>query len=357
MSRNRVEMSGKLFRKLQTAALADDPDFPDDLHARWIKRKSEEDSTLMAEAKVGILPLGMLSLCASIEHFGEKYFCFAGLPLPDELPVGLEPIDPTPGLFACVVVEGDMPANASAARVRDLLEGQHKDVEGYIGHELEDIMPLFPKLSFFRLDDPSQIYATKVERVAGAYIAKGYPGYPLPLSSETIAALGSLFDSGPDTIPHHLPLQGLLSYNWPAFFLDLYRCLEQLYSAPKLAVLKNQVTHAGSLSDLALLLENILAWRPREEDSLALLLEKIPMEAREGLISAICEGEQTPEATAAKCATHIYRLRNSHVHFRPAMKASAIAPAQWDRIVRAMVRAVSEVYTEYGEAFLEVPAK
>src|SRR5690606_22332176 len=97
-------------------------------------------------------------------------------------------------------------------------------------------------------------------------------GHPLEFDSNLQSRLLALFESGADTIPFSLPLQGLLSYSWPSLFLDLYRCLEQLYTALKLKSLVGKISHNGSLADLAYLLEDELSWRPKEQDALASIL-------------------------------------------------------------------------------------
>lgn len=355
MARNRIEMSQDIFRKIQAAALASDPHFPDDGHSRWIKRESLDDANLMAEATVTILPLGVNMLAASIDYKAERYFCFVGLPCPEEPPTGLEAVNATPGLFASLVVAADIPASATAAKVRDVIEGAHRDVPGYEGHSLIEIMELFPRLSFYRsINSSDEVYLSQLERVSGSYCARGYNGFPLPLGSQTIHSLIDLFENGPETVPYQLPLRGILSYNFASFFLDMYRCLEQLYSAPKLGSLSAKIRHDGSLADLASVLENILSWRPKEEESLCALLRDVSSNSREAISVAIGGNKGTiSDPTAEKCASLIYRLRNSHVHFRPAMKAENIPDWQWEAIVSAMCRVVIEVYVEFGIRFLQ----
>ena len=55
-----------------------------------------------------------------------------------------------------------------------------------------------------------------------------------------------------------------------------------------------------------------------------------------------------------KCAEFIYRLRNSNVHFCPAMKAEKISDAKWNAIIVALCDVVLEVYKHFGALFLIV---
>jgi len=355
MSRNRKQMSTDIFDRIHAAAFANDENYVADSHPRWIARKDDVDADLMANAEIRVLPLGMQIFSMSVSYKTKRFFCFSGLPKPAEVPVGLSPVDATPGLFACAVVLGDMPAIASAAQVLDAIGQQYHGIDGYYGHDLSDILLFFPEISFFEVSDGvDENYLLNLERVAGSYVSRGYQKRPLDLNPNTLKKLVELFEGGPDAIPYHLPLQGVMSYSWPSLFLDLYRCLEQLYSAPRLANLIEKVHHDGSLSDLARILENVLSWRPREEESLATLLNKLSRTARESLISSFFVGQtDLSEATGEKCASYVYKLRNSHVHFRPAMSADKISSYQWNSIISAMCDAVIEVYLEMGGSFFD----
>lgn len=355
MSRNRKDMSAAIFLRIDVAASEKDPEYVADANFRWIARKDAADAQLMAEAKVTSLPLGMRTMAASVEHGGKRIFCFSGLPIPSEAPLGLVEIDATPGLFASVVFETDLRAQTTAAQARDVLQEQHHGIEGYNGHDLMSIMGLFPELRFFEASAQIEVpYIQSLERVTGSYVSRGYPGYPLNLETLTLVRLTELFEAGPDTVPYHLPLQGIFSYNWPALFLDLYRCLEQLYSAPRLSILSKNVVHNGSLADLSLILETTLSWRPREEESLSAIFEKTSEGTRKSLISAICEANSVLDPTGEKCAAHIYKLRNSHVHFRPALQAPQLETRHWNIIIQAMCDAICESYEHFGTYFLRV---
>ena len=355
MSRNKINMSSYIFDQIHATALAQDPHYLADQNIRWLARKDEEDLSLMVNAEVKVLALGARTFTISIENGDDKYYCFSGLAIPDQLPTALDEVEPTPGLFACVVYCAKLQALGTASQARDILEQQYARQPGYAGHELSGIAPLFPSLYFVKMragvDAP---YLQVLERVAGAYIAAGYPGHPLEVDNRLRLRLLSLFEAGADTIPFSLPLQGLLSYNWPSLFLDLYRCLEQLYTALKLKGLVEKISHKGSLAELAHLLEEELSWRPKEQDALASILALSSNDTRSKILSAFeFDVAELTDYSSSKCAKSIYKLRNSHVHFRPAMKAEPKSSAQWNEIVTAMCDAVDDVYDALGVEFLK----
>ncbi|MBH3399789.1 hypothetical protein I5S60_09400 [Pseudomonas fluorescens] len=354
MSRNKIQMSSYIFDRIHASALAHDPHYLADQNKRWLARKDEADLDLMVNAEVDVLALGAKTLAISIKNGDEIYFCFSGMATPEQLPVNLEEAEPTPGLFACAVYCAELKALGTASQAKDILEQQYHGQAGYSGHELRDIAPLFQKLYFVRVSAGARApYFRELERVAGAYITAGYPGHPLEFDSNLQSRLLALFESGADTIPFSLPLQGLLSYSWPSLFLDLYRCLEQLYTALKLKSLVGKISHNGSLADLAYLLEDELSWRPKEQDALASILVLSSDDTRSKILSAFkFNVGELDEYSPSKCARSIYKLRNSHVHFRPAMKAESKSSDQWNEIMIAMCDAVDDIYEKLGVEFL-----
>lgn len=355
MSRNRIDMSNYIFDQIHASALAQDPNYSYDGNKRWLARKDEADAELMANAEVEVLALGARVFAVSIRYGADSYFCFSGLAIPDQLSVDLEEAESTPGLFGCVVYCAKLQALGTASQARNILEQQYKGLDGYAGHELTEIAPLFPNIHFVKVRAGiSAAYLSKLERVAGAYIAAGYPGSPLEIDSLLRDRLIEFFEAGSDTIPFHLPLQGLLSYSWSSLFLDLYRSLEQLYTALKLKSLVGKISHKGSLAELAYLLEEELSWRPKEQDALASILALASDDTRSKILSAFdYDIAELSDYSSSKCAKSIYKLRNSHVHFRPAMKAEPKTSDQWNRIVMAMCDAVDDVYAVLGFDFLK----
>lgn len=355
MSRNKITMSSYIFDRIQASAVAQDPHFVVDQNKRWLARKDEEDLSLMMDAEVSFLALGAKIFAVSIKTSENRYFGFSGLSVPDQLPSNLEETEATPGLFASAVFCGELQAIATASQARDALEQQYAGQAGYTGHGLAEVMPLFPSIYFVKvIEDVNAPYLENLERVTGTYLAAGYPGHPLEISNNLRLRFVTLFEGGAETIPFSLPLQGLLSYSWSALFLDFYRCLEQLYTTLKLKSLVEKMPHKGSLADLAYLLEDELQWRPREQDALASILELSSSNTRSQILSAFkVDISGLADYSAVKCAKYIYKLRNSHVHFRPAMKAEAKSPEQWNEIMMAMSDAVDEAYEVLGSEFLK----
>lgn len=358
MSRNRKEMSGYIFNGIHSAATAYDSSYQSDDKIRWIKAKDPDDLNLMSDADVRVLSLSARAFTVSITDGEDKYFCFCGLDIPSCIPTNLEEVDVTPGLFACVVFCSKLGSSTTSSQAKNVLQQQYLHQEGYEGHDLSEIIALYPSLYFLKEKEKNKTpYLNNLERVTGAFIACGYNTHPLEIKSNVITRILTIFEAGEETIPYKLPLQGLLSYNWPSLYLELYRCLEQLYSVLKLKSLVQKIPYTGALAELAYLLEDELAWRPKEQDALASILAHTSENSRQNILSAFGINTSTiTDYSSSKCAQYVYKLRNAQVHFRPAMKASELPDSQWNDIVLAMCDIVDEVYKALGSDFLHIKA-
>lgn len=347
-------MQEMIFLQLFERALSLDESFPVDLNPRWIKRQSNADADMMAKADVLSLKLSMINSAALISYGNLSYFGVSGFPNPTELPPGLAPTDLTPALFAIFVTALRLEAHATAAEIRDVVEGFSNVETDYKGHELVDVAALFPPLHFYEIDK-RYIYTNSIERALGAYVARGYIGGPLRLAPASKQRFADLFENGPDTIPYQLPLRGLLSFSWPGLFIELYRCMEQLYSVPRITKLTEEWRSNQPIYNISKLLEEALAWRPKEDESLELLFDKLDSELCKAISRAIRthDAQKSAALTARATARQVYALRNACVHFRPTTILHEMADKQWNDISMGMLDAVEELYRLYGKRFHE----
>lgn len=352
-TRNRIEMSQALFDRLISVANTEgEPiDAPD--QARWIQRRDDLDAALMAKAEVQPLALGRNSRVLMVSFKESRYYLFAGFNSVDEPVGGFEPCDLTPGLLALAILELELSPVASGAAIRDVLEGRYLGVEGYEGHEVTEIATLFPNIICFKADN-NYPFTSDIYRSVGSYLARTYAHGALALTPETLTILTQIFEVGNRHVPFDLLLQGMLSFSWTSFYLEVYRCFENVYAFTRL----NRVTDirpvGKSLRDLAIMLEKELTWRPREEEALASILRFCSQSKLEALYVAICgAGEPTEYHSAA--AKHVYSTRNELVHFRPRMAAVKKNDAEWDLQIQALLECLDEIYAKIGDQFHELP--
>jgi hypothetical protein len=99
-----------------------------------------------------------------------------------------------------------------------------------------------------------------------------------------------------------------------------------------------------SLLEFAAKIENVTGWRPKEEDAIDRLCVLLPP-AAEALFENVKTG--LGGGVDQKIARWLYELRNSVVHFRPAIKQLHLNDAQWDEIFRATLLLIDKIYANY----------
>jgi hypothetical protein len=345
-------MSEELFLQIFERALILDETFPIDLHARWIKRLTHEDADLMAKSEIQSIKLTLINASAIITYKENKYFAVSGFDEPAILPPGLSAVDATPGLFSSFTLAVKLEPTATAASIRDVVEGFSSINPDYQGHDLSIISPLFPPIHFYEIDN-SYVYTNSLERVLGSYLSRGYAVGALRLSPSNRANFALFFEEGPDWVPYVLPLRGLLSFSWAGLFLELYRCIEQLYAVPKIVSLTKIWSSSETIYDISKLLEDVLSWRPREEDSLTILFKELDGDICLAVQRAFKSNSIKDEIREnyARAAKRIYALRNSCVHYRPANKIDDLTDAQWNDVVLFMLEATRQLYDQFGARF------
>ncbi len=353
MARKRIDMSNALFGRLADfAAQLDDPVVNREA-GRWVKNDDATDLALMSKADTEVRIVTRQIRLVRIEHEGELYFCTFGLPEADEVPPDLETVDPTPGLFALAVLEAQVRPSVSvtAAAIKQVMDGQFSDNgSDYSGHDLAEIVPLFPALCVYRATGSAD-YHSLTDRVLGSILVRTYFDGPISLEPETVKVLTRVFEADSPLIPFRNLVQGVLSISWENLFLETYRCVEQLYGMKRFGVLKAQLNFAASPRELAKVIEDQLSWRPKESEAFVGLASL----CGESLVSTVCAGlavqADTHDKRYPRMAHELYGLRNMIVHYRPAHEAVQKSDADWNIIVRGMLDIVAHLYNHHAVEF------
>jgi hypothetical protein len=218
---------------------------------------------------------------------------------------------------------------------------------------LEDIIPLFSLPVVYRATDQLEYHAI-AERVLGSILARTYLDGPISLEPETVEIFARVFEHDSDHIPFRNLIQGVLSISWENLFVEIYRCVEQLYALPRVERLKTALPYASSARELAKILEDHLSWYPKEEESFRALVRL----CEESTISAICLGLDAGEGDThdKRCDTtvrQLYGFRNRIVHYRPIHETIKKSDSDWNIIVRGMLNIVSYLYNTRGAGFFD----
>ncbi|MCO8029940.1 hypothetical protein NI454_08225 [Brevundimonas diminuta] len=352
-------MSAELFGLLAAQAADEGQPVEGPGRARFIKKLSADDAALMAvaQASEALIVTRQIRL-VRIRHADQTYFCTFGLPSPDVIPPGLEVVDATPGLFAVAVLTARVrpipsyPANGGQAfAIKDLLDTQYIGSAGYEGHELDDVARLFPQLTVYRASE-DRAYLEIDERVLGSILVRAYIDGPIAMDAETLVTLTRVFEGDSDLIPFRNLVQGFLSISWENLFVEVYRCIEQLYALPRIEALKAELTYPSAARELAKILEDRLAWRPKEGDAFEALVRMCD----EAIVSRLFGGLDSPakDSHLERCAdavSELYSLRNRIVHYRPVHDRIAKSDESWNVIIRGMLDITAQLYNTKAASY------
>jgi hypothetical protein len=315
---------------------------------RFIKRLDNNDADLMAKAEASALVVTRQIKLVQIKWKEETFFSFFGLSSNDDFPSGLWKIDLTPGTFALSVIESNTHPIADAYQIQDAIE--EPETEGF---ELEDISELFPPANIYQVSEPHEFHQSK-DRLLGSMLSKTYLDGPILLATDTMKLLSDIFESGSKFIPYRNLMQGLLAISWENLFLETYRCIEQMYSAPSVKKLRDNIGSNLALYDLASRLDEHLSWRPKEEVALGKVIASCDEATISSAYQALNPREQDePEKVYIVTAQKIYKLRNSIVHYRPDPDPITKSNKEWNKIICAMLEIVRQIYDRLGQDFFE----
>ncbi len=187
------------------------------------------------------------------------------------------------------------------------------------------------------------------ERVFGCLILEGNK-HLLHSSIET-DLIKRTFENGSEILPFKKIIKSLLYYDEPKhLFLEVYRCIERLYSLPAMEKLKEKLKDNANVEEVCVftlseVVENAIGWRQSEEAGLKMLITDISdseldsalqffdkTSLNTGLLDIEADSKEAIQIEDDKrkqdklselkvkkanfIAKRIYKSRNSFVHFR-----------------------------------------
>jgi len=189
------------------------------------------------------------------------------------------------------------------------------DEPNYVGHEIDDVINWFESITLYAVPPNSILtscsdwfIAATLATSAKAYRADRLPGNVVDGFKDTVRA-GNV---NPESIYY-----GLTSTHWRQCFLEIYKCLENIYYLPWVKRLKYK--HGYTLDGLTLAKQfrSELRWRHREAESISelfTLLEEgtAKSEALRGI--SLFADLDLQDVNRATIGRRIYKIRNVIVH-------------------------------------------
>lgn len=356
MSRNKNQISREIFSKLISFASLRGSDVISPDKMRYIKKLSPDDDRILTHGN-----------CFRFEP--ARYVRFARIALEQHVFIVVvgamelernfdmfEKVELTPAFFSIVLKEFDLHPLYSIVpeKIKEILDEFYVGArEDYSGHDLDDIVGFFAPMSVFKIS-PNCSFGLDFRRVCGALLLSGSFDHILSGGESLRDRLFDLFMNGNDNIPFGSIVSGLLSASWDAFYLQLYRCIENLFGVDKVHRLKIILQLEGEVFDLLDVVRDNLLWRDRESDSIVSLLSmcdrselyRIDRYRIGSIIETAGDNEIGAKNNLERVAKKMYRLRNLTVHFRRDDSGASLTSGQWGDVCFDVIDVIEILYSK-----------
>ncbi|MDR3549084.1 MAG: hypothetical protein P4M11_12635 [Candidatus Pacebacteria bacterium] len=312
---------------------------------RWIHTTSDDRNWLKNLVVDDVFTFSPRVKTAIIQYAGLHYFIAVGFDTSvDDKSVFTE-IDINAGMFTALIQELAVPVRLfiNPLKIIEDVSPSFQGIENYDGHQLESIAGFFEPIIISEVNPNSPIMPNELIRMSFFWLLKNQERITLPFSADTISEMERIVLTGARTIPFSNLVYGIQCSHWQHAFLEIYRCIERLFSFQIIEDLHKDLSLSISLLDFSEKIESVTGWRPLEQDAIRRLFGLLPATAR-SLMEGVRNQVSGREENISKW---IYGLRNSVVHFRPVTKQLKLTDHQWDEIFRAALLLVAQIYAKY----------
>jgi len=306
------------------------------------------------------LKQSVIKLCNVIEisdevRFGvisfdsKDYFFSTGLEEPEDLLPGFVPLQINSGLFTAIVSDLELPVKKgiSILQLEEHVLAQHVNVPLYVGHDFRDIALYFPHLCVFEITVEFPGLSINVYQITSAYLSKNAKFVTLPFSDDTLNHIYDLVMLNSKILSYESIVQTLVSSQFKFAFLDLYRCIEQLYQVIYVDEVHTNLGLNNMRADLLSSLDSDLKWKPQESGSLQKIFSETPENNKKELLNVI----RSMIDEGRDYSAWLYKLRCSIVHLKSLHNNIHVTPNQWNKIICGLADVASYWYYKYQDFY------
>lgn len=217
--------------------------------------------------------------------------------------------------------------------------------ENYSGHKVQDIMDIFVPFSVYKVDrdfvlQDQNEYCLYLYFLLCSKKVKG-----CHFSKKTEDVIEETLLSGL-CIPYYNLFLAVSSNQWRHAFLETYRIIEHAYPAISLKKIKENGIDIP-VGKIAYILEDVISYRPPEENTLKEIFEEISeVKALQNILLEF-DSVKNPEENRYKW--YYKKVRNQIVHFRIKHEDVSLSEEQWDILIRFNISLILYLYKTYGE--------
>jgi len=346
MSLNLINANSEIFERCKSY-VDRFGDFPFNRHAKVCINTSINERAWAADSKLLDLARCLEKFCLKIRVGAEFYVAFVG--------VNCNKLNGWPGCAAEEVHAGMFTAVLYYAKLNvmngvspfaianDIMIMDHGDDVKKV--PLNQLEGYFSEVNVFNVSDDRIVNMSALQLLAVA-VSSSNSHYYLPYSDDVGKIFLDIAVESCNKYPYELLIYAMLSSHYKHAFLEIYRSIERLYPIPKLMEFHSSlaVDHINAIS-LSGLLEQHLSWRPSEEESLRELIENLSDGVRD-ILRGVVESDGGDSKNLSKW---LYRLRNSQVHYREALRRHDMEEDRWNAIIYACLAISSFLYGKFAE--------
>ncbi len=358
MSRSMKDANKRIFEVLDKFVQKSQVNVPVyNQNIRCIKTK-EEDKEWLKELKIikeqPILPNFKTAL---FKFKNQKYFVAVGWQIQKVIDnTVIELVELNAGIVTALLCELKISLNQKASPYDIANEIFYESEKEIIPYDFSVIANFYEPFSVYQIQEDSPFFEKDDQdliRLSGFYALKNSQLIALNFYQETREQFEKIFFEGSTNIPYENLLLSLVSVSWKYSFLDIYRCIERLFSISFLENFHQRFRIPDSLRNFSSELESYIGWKPKENEAINKLIDDSPEGASELLREAselLREIKKFLDGTEeGKCGDLIYKIRNSIVHFRLATQSIDLDDKHWDMLIRASLYIVEHWYNHYDE--------
>ncbi len=212
---------------------------------------------------------------------------------------------------------------------------------------VSDLQPFFADMDVWRLNKNITISESLFYSLYISYLCNTKIPFHLNFSENTINHIYELCENETAQLLGENLYMCLTSTHWKHSFLELYRCLENLFYFPYIRNLYNFYGKKVSINKISESFEKILGWHPKEEDALTYLIGGLKSKGYFddfiNTIEPITESDKDIDKSRI-LARRIYKVRNKIAHWS---KQSLYDANTWDTIIKYTCELIDDIYYLY----------
>lgn len=233
--------------------------------------------------------------------------------------------------------------------VENAILHQQED-SSYIGHDWREMSAFTDRLLIVKIEPDSVLFKQNFESVMFYILSYSDEIKHLQFSSDLLNKYRELFLVRSLTIKENVFLS-LTSTHWKHSFLEIYRCVEAIYSLPWALSIKKELDLDKPAKLVAAAVVDALSFRGREKSSFVELLSLWPkLNESSVFTSSIFDGiDKTSGETPAKVADKVYLLRNQFVHQFDVKNETRVSGDDFIKIIGFLLDVCSYFYVKYED--------